>query len=189
MDRDHFDAIRIQSPSYPKFYTCYVKKSGLFLLIHTIECFIFFVSSIFQYFGVLRIHEILVWIRSADSYLRLLDPDPANFVIDLPDVNKILLFFKVFTNYFFYGTFTSFFKHKSHKEVKTVRSMFLLRYYFCLMIEGPVAGSGSVYLTNGPRSGRPKTYGSYGSGSRLVEMYTDTFRQALDADADPDSEK
>jgi hypothetical protein len=36
---------------------------------------------------VFRIHDILVWIR-----IRILDPDPAIFVIDLQDASKKLIF-------------------------------------------------------------------------------------------------
>ncbi len=49
------------------------------------------------------------------------DPDPAIFVIDLQDANKKLIcFFLSFCILFFegtYGTFKSFSKIKSHKEV------------------------------------------------------------------------
>jgi hypothetical protein len=80
---------------------------------------------------VLRIHDILVWIRirgsmpltngSADPDV---DPDPAIFVTDLQDANKKI----IFTNKFYYrtfeGTFTVFIslhnKIKSKKRHKTV---------------------------------------------------------------------
>jgi hypothetical protein len=39
--------------------------------------------------SVLRIHDILGWIR-------ILDPDPAIFVIDLQDVSKKLIFEHIF---------------------------------------------------------------------------------------------
>jgi hypothetical protein len=44
------------------------------------------------------------------------DPDPAIFVIDLQDANKILNLKKT-SAYYFEGLFTLFFKDKSLKEV------------------------------------------------------------------------
>jgi hypothetical protein len=71
------------------------------------------------------------------------DPDPAIFVSDLQDVTKKLIFCLLL----FEGTFTSFFKDKSHKEFT------------------------SVSLTYGSGSWRPKkTYGYYGSGSATLGM-------------------
>jgi hypothetical protein len=48
-----------------------------------------------------RIHDILVWIR-----IRILDPDPAIFVIDLQDANKILFKKKFLCLLRFEGTLT-----------------------------------------------------------------------------------
>jgi hypothetical protein len=45
------------------------------------------------------------------------DPDPALFIIVLQDANKNQLKKKFFCLLFFEGTFTSFFKDKSSKEV------------------------------------------------------------------------
>jgi hypothetical protein len=46
------------------------------------------------------------------------DPDPSIFIIDLQDANKkIILLTKFFCILLFEGTFTSFFKGKSQKEV------------------------------------------------------------------------
>jgi hypothetical protein len=45
------------------------------------------------------------------------DPDPAIFVIDLQDANKNLNFLESFLLLLFDGTFTSFSKIKSQKEV------------------------------------------------------------------------
>ncbi len=99
--------------------------------------------------AVLQIHVILVWIR-ADSCLWQKDPDPAIFVIDLQDANKNLILKKFFCLLLFECTLTSFFI-KSQKEVtKQWESRF--SYYFCLMIEG----SGSIPLTTGSGSRRPK---------------------------------
>jgi hypothetical protein len=43
--------------------------------------------------AVLRIYDILVWVRiwSADPWLWLMDPDPAIFIIGLQDANKKLI--------------------------------------------------------------------------------------------------
>jgi hypothetical protein len=46
-----------------------------------------------------------------------MDPDPAIFVIGLPDANKKLILKKFFCLLLFEGTFTSFSKIKSKKEV------------------------------------------------------------------------
>ncbi len=45
-----------------------------------------------QFMPVLRIHDILRWIRIWIR-IRILDPDPAIFVIDLQDASKKLLIF------------------------------------------------------------------------------------------------
>jgi hypothetical protein len=41
--------------------------------------------------SVLRIHDILGWIRILGLMPRLMDPDPAFFVTDLPDASEKLL--------------------------------------------------------------------------------------------------
>jgi hypothetical protein len=105
---------------------------------------------------VFRIHDILAWIR-----IRILDPDPAIFVIDLQDANKKLVFFFFFCLLLLECTFTSFFKEKIQIESQNSRNQGF-SYYFCTMIEGSGtrAGSesGSIPLTNGSGSGsrRPK---------------------------------
>jgi hypothetical protein len=102
---------------------------------------------------VFRIYDILVWIR-----IRILDPDSAIFVIDLQDANKKLVK-KKFCLLLFECTFTSFFKEKIQIESQNCRNQ-SFSYYFCMMIEGSGsrAGyeSGSIPLTDGSRSRRPK---------------------------------
>jgi hypothetical protein len=83
-----------------------------------------------------------------------------DFLVYLIGVSLLLIdyyFLKVHLHHFS--------KIKSHKEVTNNRSQ-CLSYYFCLMVKG----SGSVYLTNGSGSGRPKNiYGRfYGSGSATL---------------------
>ena len=86
---------------------------------------------------VFRIHDILVWIRirgsmplanGSWSWIRILDPDPAIFVIDLQDISKKLNFLhNFFCLLLFEGTFTLFFKDKkSQKESHNSDSRFFL---------------------------------------------------------------
>ncbi len=103
------------------------------------------------FFAVLQICDI--WYGSADPCLWLMDPDPTAdsdpiiFVIDFQDANKN------FSALLFKGVFTvhPFSKKKCQKEVINWRNRGF-SYSFCLMIEGV----GSVPLTNGSVSGRPK---------------------------------
>jgi hypothetical protein len=75
--------------------------------------------------AVLRIHDILMWIRirirgsmpltnGSVSWIRILDTDPAFFVIDRQDANKKLIK-KIFCFLLFEGISTSFFKYKKSK--------------------------------------------------------------------------
>jgi hypothetical protein len=55
------------------------------------------------------------------------DPDPSIFIIDRPDANKkLILKNKFFCVLLFEGTFTSFFKEKSQKEVTEQSKSILL---------------------------------------------------------------
>jgi hypothetical protein len=83
--------------------------------------------------GSKMIHASDYWIR-----IRILDPDPAIFVIDLQDGS-------------FEGAFTLFFKDKMSKKSQNNRIQGF-SYYFCMMMEG----SGSIPVTSGYGSGRPK---------------------------------
>jgi hypothetical protein len=83
------------------------------------------------------------------------DPDPAIFLIDLQDANKKLIKKKFFCLLLFDGTITLFFNDKnSDRSHKTIGSK--ISYYFCLLISGSGAGAGSIPLTNGSGSRRPK---------------------------------
>jgi hypothetical protein len=94
-------------------------------------------------------------------------PDPAFFVLDLQQQQNFLLVFmltrirtKKLRIRILVCTFTSFFKDKTSQNCRNQG----FSYYFCLMMQGPRAGSesGCVLVTNRSRygSGRPKTYGS-----------------------------
>ncbi len=85
-----------------------------------------------------------------DPCLRLMDPDPdpAVFFIDLQDSNKKLIKKKILLE----GIFTSFVKDKKSKRSHKTVGIKVFLNYFCLIIEG----SGSVPLTNGSGSRRPK---------------------------------
>ncbi len=78
-----------------------------------------------------RIHDILGWIR-----IRILDPDPAIFVIDLEHASKKLIFNTIFSAYYFLKV------HLHQKELQNIRNQGF-SYYFCMMIEGSGSGSGS----------------------------------------------
>jgi len=80
------------------------------------------------------------------------DPDPAIFVIDLQDASKKLIFEHNFSAYYFLKVYLHHFsKIKSQTESQNSRNQGF-SYYFCMMIEG----SGSITLTSGSGSGRPK---------------------------------
>jgi hypothetical protein len=115
------------------------------------------------YTAVLRIHDILVWILSADPCLWLLDPDtePSIFITDLKDANKQLV--KKISAYYFLKVLLVFYiiflRQKVNKKSQNSRNQVFF-YYFCLMIEG--SGSGSIPLTDGSR--RPKNMWTGESG-------------------------
>jgi hypothetical protein len=90
---------------------------------------------------------------SADQCLWLMDPDPAIFVIDLQDAHKILILQIFSACYFLKVHLHHFSKIKSQKELQNSRNQGF-SYYFCMMIEG--SGSGSIPLTSGSGSRRPK---------------------------------
>jgi hypothetical protein len=116
---------------------------------------------------VLRIHDILVWIRiriwirgsipltngsgsgcgSGSFYFHHWPPRSQQ---------KTNFFYKFFCILLFEGTFTSFFKDKKSKKNSQNSKNQGFSYNFCLMIEG--SGSGSIPLTNGSGFGsrRPK---------------------------------
>jgi hypothetical protein len=86
------------------------------------------------------------------------DPDPAIFVIDLQDASKKLIFNTIFSAYYLLKlNLHHFSKIKSQKESQNRRNQGF-SYYFCMMIEGSGAGSGSIPLAgrSGSGSERPK---------------------------------
>ncbi len=109
--------------------------------------------------ALLRIHDILGWIR-----IRILDPDPAIFVIDLQDASKKLFLNTIFSVYYFLKLHLHHFSKIKIKKSENSRYQGF-SYYFCMMIEG--SGSGSKA---GSGSGRPKICGS-GSGSGSATLH------------------
>ncbi len=104
---------------------------------------------------MLRIHDILGWIRIRGSMPLTNGSGSCYFVIDLQDASK-----KLFSAYYFLKLrLHHFSKIKSQKESQNSRNQGF-SYYFCMMIEGSgsgsKAGSGSIPLTSGSGSGRPK---------------------------------
>jgi hypothetical protein len=86
-----------------------------------------------------------------------MDPDPAFIVIDLQDANKKLTLDKSFSaSYYLKVHLHHFSKIKKNKRMSQNSRNQGFSYYSCLMTEG----SGSIPLTNGSGSRRPKTYGS-----------------------------
>jgi hypothetical protein len=114
---------------------------------------------------VFRIHDILGWIRIRGS-MPLTNGSNVIFVLDLQDASKKRIFTTIFSAYYFLKVhFHHFSKIKSQKESQNSRNQGF-SYYFCMMVEGSGSrkGSGSIPLTSGSGSGRPKTCGS-GSGT------------------------
>jgi hypothetical protein len=100
-----------------------------------------------------------------------MDPDPAIFVIDLQDASKKQIFNTIFSACYFLKVQLHYFsKIISQKESQNSRIQDLS--YFCRMIEGSGsrAGSGSIPLTSGSGSGRPK-----GTSIRWIRIRTTGF--------------
>ncbi len=82
------------------------------------------------------------------------DPDPAIFVIDLQDASNKLILNTIFSAYYFMKVHLHHFKDKKSKESQNSRNQGF-SYYFCMMIEGSGAASGSIprlqkYQFSGP---------------------------------------
>jgi hypothetical protein len=108
---------------------------------------------------VLRIHDILVWIRN-----RIRGSMPLTNRSGSGQSFSEYYFLKVLLHHFA--------KVKSQKEVTKSRNQGF-PHYFCLMIEGSRPGSGSIPLTNepDPDPGGPKTRGSGGTGSGSATLH------------------
>jgi hypothetical protein len=91
-------------------------------------------------------------IHASDKWIRILEPNPAIFVTDLQDASKKQIFNTIFSAYYFLKVHLHHFsKIKSKKKSQNSRNQ-CFSYYFCMVIEG----SGSIPLTSGSGSGRPK---------------------------------
>ncbi len=131
---------------------------------------------------MLRIHDILVWIRIRGS-MPLTNGSRSGsgsiFINDLQDANKNLIKKKKFSAYYFLKVLKHYLlkKVKSQKEVtKQQKSKFFL--LFLLNVRR--IGSGSIHLTNGSGSGsrrlkitwirriRIRNTAEYRSGSRAL---------------------
>ncbi len=113
--------------------------------------------------AVLRIHDILGWIRirirgsmpltngsGSGSCIRILLFSSLTFKMPA----KKLIFSLIFSAYYFLKVHLHHFsKIKSQKGSQNSRNQGF-SYYFCMMIEG--SGAGSIPLTGGSGSGRPK---------------------------------
>ncbi len=81
---------------------------------------------------VLRLHDILVWIRISDPYA---DPDPSIFIIDLQDEQNNKFSYKSFSAYYFLKVLLHHFsKVISQKSQNSGNQGF--SYHFCLIIQG-----------------------------------------------------
>ncbi len=116
---------------------------------------------------MLRIHDILGWIRIRGSMPRINGSGSGScYFRHWPSrcQQKTNFFNTIFSaHYFFTVHLHHISKIKSQKESQNSRNQGF-SYYFCMMIEG--SGSGSLPLTSG--SGWAKTRGSGGSGSATL---------------------
>ncbi len=105
---------------------------------------------------VLRIHDILGWIRIRGS-MPLTNGSGSCYFHHWPSrcQQKLIFLHNFFCLLLFEGTFTSFFEDKKSKRHHNSRNQ-SFSYYFCMIIEG--SWSGSKPLTSGSESGswRPK---------------------------------
>jgi hypothetical protein len=109
---------------------------------------------------MLQIHDILVWIRIRGSMPLTTGSGSCYFRHWPSRCQKNLIFKTIFSTCYFLKVHLHYFsKIKSQKESQNSRNQ-VFSYYFCMMIEwsGSRAGSrnGSIPLTSGSGSGRPK---------------------------------
>ncbi len=110
-----------------------------------------------MYLPVLRIHDILGWIRIRGS-MPLTNGSGSCYYRHWPSrcqqKKKKKNFNTIFPAYYFLKVHLHHFSTiKSQKDSQNSRNQGF-SYYFCMMIEG--SGSGSIPLTSGSGSGRPK---------------------------------
>ncbi len=95
---------------------------------------------------VLRIHDILVWIRIRGS-MPLTNGSGSCYFLHWPSRCQKKLIFSAYRYYFLKVHLHHFSKIKSQRELQNSRNQGF-SYYFCMIIEGP----GSITLTNGSGS-------------------------------------
>jgi hypothetical protein len=106
------------------------------------------------------------------------DPGPAIFVIDIQHASKKLIFNTIFSAYYFLKVHLHHFsKIKCQKESPNIRNQGF-SYYFCMMIEG--SGSGSIPLTSGSGSWRPKNMWIRNTAQNKTAVFTKQIPQRLD---------
>ncbi len=108
--------------------------------------------------------SVTFWYRSgsADLCLWTVDPNPAIFVLDVQDANKLFCFL------LFEGTFTSLSMINVIKKSPPNSRNQGFSYFFCLIIEG--SRPGSVPLTNGSRFESPTCTAVYCKPEELPEV-------------------
>jgi hypothetical protein len=114
----------------------------------------------FPFHPVLRIHDILGWIRIWIRGSMPLTNGSGSGTFKMPAKNSF--FYTIFSTYYFLKLHLHHFsKMKTQKESQNSRNQGY-SYYFCLMIEGSGSGSragsgsGSIPLASGSGSWRPK---------------------------------
>ncbi len=116
--------------------------------------------------AVLRIYDILVWIRIRGS-MPLTNGSGSCYFRHWPqDANKNFFFFNCSAYYFLKVHLHHFSKIKSQKELQNSRNQ-EFSYYFCMMKGDPDPEPDPYLWLMDPNPGGPKTCGSGGSGFGL----------------------
>ncbi len=119
---------------------------------------------------MLRIHDILVRVRIRGS-IPMTNGYGSCYFHQWPSRSQQkIIFFSTFSCLLlFEGTFTSFFKDKKSQRSHKIAEINMFFVLFLLDdIRIRIRSKIHISMTNGSGSGRPKTYGSYGSGSATL---------------------